>query len=82
MLIAAAAVLSFLPASSGTTLHAGETAVQAPPSPVAQEPMDPFAGLLENGAVEIRKTGPSCQFIKIPLPPGVQIEEIPGLDAP
>lgn len=58
-------------------LVAGESPVQAP---APSEADDPFAEVLRDNAMEVVKTGPSCQFIKIQLPPGVSPEDIPGLD--
>lgn len=62
--------------------RAGEPrpATASTPAPVVIED-DPFAEILKNSQAEIRQTGPSCQFIKIQLPPGVSPEEIPGLEA-
>lgn len=55
-------------------------ATAATPAPVVVKD-DPFAEILKNSQAEIRQTGPSCQFIKIQLPPGVSPDEIPGPEA-
>lgn len=48
--------------------------------PAANEPADddPFAELLKNQPVEIVRSGPTCCVIKMPLPEGVKLEDIPG----
>lgn len=43
---------------------------------------DPFAEILKNNSMEVIQTGPSCHFIKVELPPGVGVEDIPGLSLP
>lgn len=43
---------------------------------------DPFAGLMDEQPIEVIKTGPTCQFIRIQLPPGVTFEDIQGLPTP
>lgn len=43
---------------------------------------DPFAELLREQPVQVIKTGPSCEFVKVQLPPGVTLDDIPGLGAP
>ena len=48
--------------------------------PSADAASDPFAELLKNNSADVVKTGPSCQFIKIQLPPGVRPEDIPGFE--
>jgi hypothetical protein len=67
--------------SGALTLAAGESvASSSSPAPGAPEEDsgDPFAALLKNNPAEVVKTGPSCRFIKVQLPPGVQPEDIPG----
>lgn len=66
----------------GTPLAAGEQAAGVNGAPIQPPPTDPFAEVLNNGSIEVVKTGPSCNFIKIQLPPGVTPEEIPGLATP
>lgn len=51
-----------------------------PPRPEsAVESGDPFGEFLQTQSPEVVKTGPSCSFVRIKLPPGVSPDEIPGL---
>lgn len=43
---------------------------------------DPFADLIKEQPVQVIKTGPSCEFVKVQLPPGVTLDDIPGFAAP
>lgn len=43
---------------------------------------DPFADLLKEQPVQVIKTGPTCEFVRIQLPPGVTLDDIPGFAAP
>ena len=64
---------------AGSSVAAGEPAARPGETIPAPRPDDPFAGVLENSPMELRKIGPSCQFLKIPLPEGVRADEIPGI---
>lgn len=79
---ALALVLGWRGMSGGSGVMAGDMAAAQPaatsPDPTARNDDDPFAELLKNNPSEVVKTGPSCRFIKIQLPPGVSPEDIPG----
>lgn len=40
---------------------------------------DPFGDFLKSSSTEVVRTGPSCSFVRIQLPPGVSADEIPGM---